>query len=203
MAWSCSLFYTLVTLYFGKGLTKRMETACTEGVKPMRIFPFSSCALVAKQQHFNCDWYKQLGFNGNLSRRFKPSFYWCNLQLAGFVTYWERKKGNKTDWCFFFPCPVCSSTTCSGVCFSICFPHSEINKLGIKIKSANPNQSTVPASPPEVVGKVMHNLFVCRASVVSKSKGYTATPANTSTRKLKQNWWLKNRRKSLVQQISK
>jgi len=155
MAWSCSLSYTSVTLYFGKGLTKCMETVCTEGVKPMQIFPFSSCALVAKQQHFNCDWYKQLGFNGNLSCRFKPSFYWCNLQLSGWllvllleeVLFW--KKGNKTDWCglFFFVCPVCNSGTCSGVCFSICFPCSEINKLGIKMESANPNQSTAPASP--------------------------------------------------------
>lgn len=84
MSWSCSLFYTLATLYFGKGLTERVETTCTEGVKPMQIFPLSSCALVAKQ-HFNCDWYKQLGFNGNLSCRFKPSFYWCNLQLAGWL----------------------------------------------------------------------------------------------------------------------
>lgn len=70
----------LSLLYFSnfilwKRSPQRMETMRAEGVKPIQIFPFSSCALVAKQQHFNCDWYKQLGFNGNLSHRFKPSFY--------------------------------------------------------------------------------------------------------------------------------
>lgn len=150
MAWSCSLFHTSVTLHFGKGLTKRMETTCTEGVKPMQIFPFSSCVLVAKQQHFNCDWYKQLGFNGNLSRRFKPSFYWSNLQLVGWLLalLFIGRERMETKQTFFFLCPVCSSRTCSGVCFSICIPYSEINKSGIKVKSANPNWSTAPASPP-------------------------------------------------------
>lgn len=107
MAWSCSLFYTLVTLSFGKGLPKRMETMRAEGVKPIQIFPFSSCALVAKQQHFNCDWYKQLGFNGNLSPRFKPSFYWCNLLGGCWLCYLlrekERKQNRSVD---LFSCPV-------------------------------------------------------------------------------------------------
>lgn len=105
MAWSCSLFYTSVTLHFGKGLTKRVQTACTEGVKPMQIFPFSSYVLVAKQQHFNCDWYKQLGFNGNLSLKFKPSFYWCNLQLAEWLLAllftWRERKETKYIFIFF------------------------------------------------------------------------------------------------------
>lgn len=138
MAWSCSLFYTLVTLYFGKGLTKRMATARMEGVKPMQIFTFSSCALVAKQQHFNCDWYKQLGFNGNLSSKFKPSFYWCNLQLARWLLallFIGRQRKERKQIGGFLSCPVCSSRTCSGVCFSISFPYSDINKLGIKMKS--------------------------------------------------------------------
>lgn len=137
MAWSCSLFYTLVTLSFGKGLPKRTETMREEGVKPMQIFPFSSCALVAKQQHFNCDWYKQLGFNGNLSCRFKPSFYWCNLLGGCWLCYLlrerERKQNRSVD---LFSRPVCRSRTLSGVCFSICFSYREINKLGIKMKSS-------------------------------------------------------------------
>lgn len=107
------------------------------GVKPMQIFPFSSCALVAKQQHFNCDWYKQLGFNGNLSCRFKPSFYWCNLLGGCWLCYLlrerERKQNRSVD---LFSCPVCRSRTLSGVCFSICFSYREINKLGIKMKSS-------------------------------------------------------------------
>lgn len=148
MAWSCSLFYTLVTLSFGKGLPRRMETVCAERVKPIQIFPFSSCALVAKQQHFNCDWYKQLGFNGNLSCRFKPSFYWCNLPGACWLCYLlgekERKQNRSVD---LFSCPVCSSRTLSGVCFSICFPYREIIKLGTKKKSLSPNQYPAPPSP--------------------------------------------------------
>lgn len=148
MAWSCSLFYTLVTSSFGKGLPKRMETVRAEGVKPMQIFPFSSCALVAKQQHFNCDWYKQLGFNGNLSRRFKPSFYWCNLLggcwLCHLLREKERKQNSSVD---LFSCPVCRSRTCSGVCFSISFPYKKINKLGAKMKSLSPNQYRAPPPP--------------------------------------------------------
>lgn len=143
MAWSCSLFYTLVTFSFGKGLPM-----CAEGVKPIQISPFSSCALVAKQQHFNCDWYKQLGFSGNLARRFKPSFYWCNLFGGCWLCYLlrekERKQNRSVD---LLSCPVCRSRTLSGVCFSICFPYREINKLGIKGKSLSPNQCTAPTSP--------------------------------------------------------
>lgn len=99
-------FYTLVTSYVGKGLAKCMGTACTEGVKPMHFFPFSSCALVAKQQHFNCDWYKQLGCNGNLSHRFKPSFYCCNLQLGWLLALLlfgrERKETKQIGGFSFF-----------------------------------------------------------------------------------------------------
>lgn len=148
MAWSCSLFYTLVTLSFGKGLPKRMETVCVEGVKPIRIFPFSSCALVAKQQHFNCDWYKQLGFNCNLSCRFKPSFYWCNLLGACWLCYLLREKERKQNLSMdLLSCSVRRSRTLSRVYFSICFPYREIIKLGIKTKSLSPNQYTAPTSP--------------------------------------------------------
>lgn len=73
----------------------------------------------------------------------QPATCWV---VAGFVIHWERKKGNKTDWWgFFLVHSVVQGLALEFV--SPCFPHSEMNKLGKKMESANPNQSTAPASP--------------------------------------------------------
>lgn len=70
------------------------------------------------------------------------------------------------------------------------FPR-DINTLGIKMKS----ETQIKAQHlhfhvllSEEAGKVIHDLFVCRASVLSKIKGYPAKLANASTSKLKWNW---------------
>lgn len=119
------------------------------------------------------------------------------MQLARWLLallFTERERKETVD---LFSCPVCKSRTLSGVCFSICFSYREINKLGIKMKSLSLNQHTAPP-PPLItfwrsreghlwpVGHMYMTcwLYVTWASVLTRSQGYPATPANTFTPKL-------------------
>lgn len=117
--------------------------------------------------------------------------------VAGFVIYWERKKGSKIDQWTCFLVQSGKSRTLSGVCFSICFPYREINKLGIKLKSLSLNQYTAPPPPhitfwrsregnlwPVGCMYTTWRLHVTGASVLIRSQDYPATPANTFTPKL-------------------
>lgn len=109
-----------------------------------------------------------------------PVFTDATCWLCYLVREKERKQNRSVD---LFFCPICRSSTLSGVCFSICFPYREINKLGIKIQ-INTQHLHLHLSLSEEVGEVVCDLLVCWASVLTGSQGYPAKPANTFTPKL-------------------
>lgn len=144
MAWSCSLFYTLVTLSFGKGLPNAWRPCVRRGLNPSRSF-HSQAVLLLPNNNISI----VIGTNSWVSMAIcpvglSPVFTDATCWLCYLLREKERKQNRAVD---LFFCPIWRSSTLSGVCFSICFPYREINKLGIKMKSLSPNQYTTPTSP--------------------------------------------------------
>lgn len=144
-----SLIYTLVTLYFGKGLTKHMEIMCRRGLNPCRSF-HSQAVLLLPNNNISIvigtnSWVSMAICHKGLSSVFTDTT--CDLLGGYWLCYLLGEKERKQNALVgFLSHLVCSSRTCPGVCFSLCFAYSEINKSGIKMKSADPNQTTVPIS---------------------------------------------------------